>query len=90
LDDGLDGWSFMMRTPERDFALLYFEVGAAQPRLAGLRPGARYRWTWYDPREGRWGETVELRSNAEGVLDTPRFPRAPRNADWAVKIVAVS
>jgi hypothetical protein len=88
-DDGLDGWSFMMRTPDQGFALLYFEAGAVQPRLAGLSPRALYRWTWYDPREGRWGETIELRSNSEGVLEAPRFPQTPRNADWAAKLVAV-
>ncbi len=34
---GLDGWSYMMRTPEKDFALLYFENKAVKPILNGFQ-----------------------------------------------------
>jgi hypothetical protein len=90
-DDGLDGWSFMMRTPDRELALLYFEARAVRPRLAGLSPGARYLWSWYDPREGRWAPRVEVRSDPDGRLEAPPFPGPPDEAleDWAAKLVAV-
>ena len=52
IDDGLDGWAFMMRTADRGLALLYFEQNAVPPRVGGLVPGARYRWSWFDPRAG--------------------------------------
>ena len=90
-DDGLDGWSFMMRTYERSLALLYFEVGAPRPRLVGFTPGARYRWVWFDPRTGRWTDTLDLVSTAEGTLDAPPFPGrgAKATMDWGAKLTAL-
>jgi Zn-dependent protease len=44
-DTGLDGWSFMMRTPAKDFALLYFENQAHQARAAGWTPNLSYNFT---------------------------------------------
>jgi len=89
-DDGLDGWSFMMSTAERSLALLYFEVGAPRPRLAGFTPGVRYRWVWFDPRTGRWGHTLDLFSGNDGTLDAPPFPggAAKTTLDWAAKLTA--
>jgi len=90
-DDGLDGWSFMMRTPDRELALLYFEARSVRPRLVSLVPGARHLWAWYDPREGRWSAPVELRSDDRGVLRAPPFPGGEDEAarDWAARLVAV-
>jgi hypothetical protein len=90
-EDGLDGWSFMMRTADRSLALLYFEVGAARPRLAGLRPGTRYRWSWYDPREGVWASERELATDGLGVLEAPPLPAAGERGttDWAAKLQTV-
>ena len=87
-DDGLDGWAFMMRTPDRGFALLYFEVGARRARLKGFTPGRSYEWAWYDPRSGIWDKTHSIKADAGGVLDPPAFPDAPANADWAARIVS--
>ena len=90
LADGLDGWAFLMRTAERDFALAYFEQQAPRVRLKGFVPGGRYRWTWFDPRNGAWGKTLTLRADASGMLTTPAFqlggPVAER--DVAAKILA--
>lgn len=89
LDDGLDGWTFMMRTPARDFALLYFENRAATTALTGFTAGARYRWTWFDPRHGQWRDAIELTATAEGVLTSPSLPGAATGEinDWAAKLV---
>ena len=88
IDDGLDGWAFMMRTADRGLALLYFERKAVAPRVGGLTPGARYRWTWFDVRTGGWIAGSELAAGADGVLAAPPFPdggvRAVR--DWAAKL----
>jgi hypothetical protein len=90
IDDGLDGWSFMMRTPAADLALLYFENGAAPSRLTGFPPRGSYRWTWFDPRAGTWGAPQKLRADARGVIARPSAPsRGPAGADdWAAKLVA--
>ncbi len=87
-EQGLDGWSFMMRTPARDLALLYFENKAERPRSSGWKPNTRYRFSWYDPRAGAWGQAMELESDSAGVLALPAFPEGGKVAstDWAAKI----
>jgi hypothetical protein len=89
-EDGLDGWGFMMRAADRSFALLYFEAGAVRPRVVGLAPGSRYRWSFYDPREGRWEGERELATDGRGGLEAPPFPAAGERAtnDWAAKLKA--
>jgi hypothetical protein len=87
-DDGLDGWGFMMRTADLSLALLYFEVNALRPRLAGFTPGVRYRWAWFDPRGGRWTDTLDLTSAADGTLAAPPFPGGAATLDWAAKVTA--
>ncbi|HUQ10180.1 MAG TPA: DUF5060 domain-containing protein [Steroidobacteraceae bacterium] len=91
LADGLDGWSFLMRTPQRDFALAYFENRALAPRLRGFTPKANYQWSWFDPRTGQWRDAGRLRADASGVLVAPGFPAGGRQAasDIAAKILAV-
>jgi hypothetical protein len=87
--DGLDGWSFLMRTPARDFALAYFENKAMRVRLAGFTPGARYDWSWFDPRSGRWSRAISLKADAAGVLGAPPFVAGGKQAarDVAAKIL---
>lgn len=90
LAEGLDGWSFMMRTAERDFALLYFENKAVRAQLAGFTPGASYQWTWFNPRTGEWSPALAVRADSGGKLATPEFPQTAANeavSDWAAKIL---
>ncbi|HEY0281073.1 MAG TPA: DUF5060 domain-containing protein [Rhizomicrobium sp.] len=88
--DGLDGWSFMMRTADRSLAFLYFENRAVRPQMNGFSPHAHYRWSWFDPANGSWSPAVTLAANAQGVLAAPAFPggRVQANRDWAAKLVA--
>jgi hypothetical protein len=87
--DGLDGWSFLMRTSARDFALAYFERRALRPSLKGFTAGARYRWTWFDPVAGAWSKPLTLRADAAGVLAAPPFAPGGSAAerDVAARIV---
>jgi hypothetical protein len=89
--DGLDGWSFLMRTASKDYALAYFEVKALRPQIKGLLPRQRYQWSWFDPREGRWSAPITLTTDAKGVLAAPTFPgeRAQADSDVAAKILLV-
>jgi len=91
IDDGLDGWTFMMRTADRSFALLYFEHKAVRPQVAGLVPSTRYRWTWFNPRDAGWLEPIELSSDSDGTLSTPEFPASDPAVinDWAAKLVLI-
>ncbi len=41
-EKGLDGWSYMMRTPEKDFALLYFENQSVLPEVIGFKLNTLY------------------------------------------------
>ncbi len=87
-DEGLDGWSYMMRTPEKDFALLYFENQSVLPEINGFIPETSYSLMWYHPARGEWIEPVVLMSDETGILTLPFFPdrKNPAQTDWAAKI----
>lgn len=87
-EDGLDGWSYMMRTADETLAMLYFENGAARPVLQGFGPGARYRLQWFDTIDGAWLKPERLTADEGGVLHLPEFPSGGNLAgrDWAAKI----
>lgn len=88
LENGLDGWSYMMRTPDKRFALLYFEWKSERPRLSGMIPGGQYRWIWYNPLNGQWGRQIAVKADAKGVLRAPPFPKNTAKTDWAAKLLA--
>jgi hypothetical protein len=74
LADGLDGWGFLMRNSARDLALAYFENRAPRARLKGFMPGVTYRWSWFDPRDGRWSRAINVKADSAGALQAPVFP----------------
>jgi hypothetical protein len=86
--DGLDGWAFMMRTPDQGLALLYFEDKALSPRVRGLAPAGLYSWSWFDPRTGEWSPEIPLSAGADGALAAPPFPGGGARADrdWAARL----
>lgn len=88
---GLDGWSFMMMTPEKDFALCYFENRAQLPSISGLKNNASYSFQWFDPRRGEWKESQIIKSDRKGALTLPNFPDGsnPSSKDWAAKILQI-
>lgn len=90
LDDGLDGWSFLMRTPGKDYALAYFEEKALRPKLNGFLAKRRYEWTWFDPRKGTWSAPSTLTTDEDGTLRAPPFPYGGAQAalDMAARIRA--
>ncbi len=87
-ESGLDGWSFLMRTPDLHLGFLYFENRAERAVSRGWKPDTRYRLTWYDPRLGTWESSVLLKSDHRGNLRLPAFPGggAVAEMDWAAKI----
>ncbi|MEO0292644.1 MAG: DUF4038 domain-containing protein [candidate division WOR-3 bacterium] len=90
LEEGLDGWSYMMRTPEKDVAFLYFEIGAELPKLSGFKKNSWYLFYWFNPRNGEWKEGIKIKTDENGILEVPLFPDGenPLTIDWAAKIVS--
>ena len=86
--DGLDGWSYMMRTPEKDLAMLYFENESELPVLNNFKPSANYTFRWFNTETGEWHDPVVLKSNGEGTITLPAFPGGTNRSmkDWAAKI----
>lgn len=91
-EDGLDGWAYMMRTPQKELALLYFENDAAHPTLENFTPDASYTFQWYNPVTGTWREAEQMQADGNGTLRIPDFPDGEDRpfSDWAAKVVATS
>lgn len=87
-EDGLDGWSYMMRTAEADLAMLYFENASVAPRLSGFTPGASYVMQWFDPISGEWLNRMSVMANESGEIEIAAFPAGSALAerDWALKL----
>ncbi len=79
----------MMRTAEKDFALLYFENRSVAPTLKGFVPGKTYKLMWFDPINGEWHKAISIAANGEGTMNLQKFPRDEQIAsrDWAAKII---
>jgi hypothetical protein len=80
----------MMRTGDGTLALLYFENKAVRPKISGFKPNARYRWTWYDPLDGQWGQQVQIQTDGTGAFTAPPFigDAGTASRDWAAKVTA--
>ena len=88
-EDGLDGWSYMMRTTEKDFALLYFENKSVAPKLQGFIARKTYKLSWYDTINGQWQKSISITADEDGTLSLSNFPQGEHIAsrDWAAKII---
>ncbi|MFZ1291377.1 MAG: DUF5060 domain-containing protein [Melioribacteraceae bacterium] len=87
--NGLDGWNYMMRNSDKEFALLYFENKSGIPTLKNFLPQKEYYFTWYNTITGEWSEKVLLKSNEDGILIIPNFMGNEKisSRDWAAKII---
>jgi hypothetical protein len=88
-EEGLDGWAYMMCTPKGDFALLYFENQSVLPTLSGFKENTSYNLQWFNPRNGKWKESITIKTDENGELNPPAFPdgKNPSATDWAAKII---
>lgn len=89
--DGLDGWAYMMRTPDKTLAMLYFENQSEIPALSGFMPKSAYKLNWFDPVQGEWlPGTITVESDENGKIELISFPGNKRVADkdWSLKILA--
>lgn len=87
-EKGLDGWAYMMITPDKLLALLYFENQAIIPEISGFIPNVSYLLTWYNTVTGEWSKSTTLKADKKGTIAIPSFPEGNKIAgrDWAAKI----
>ena len=87
--DGLDGWAYMMRTPEKDFALLYFENQSMLPVVHNFKKSTDYFFQWFDTMTGGWKNKISVKSDDTGTIILPDFPdrQNPSSKDWAAKVI---
>jgi len=91
-EEGLDGWSYMMKTPQKDFALLYFENKSVVPVLNNFKPNTEYYFQWYNTISGEWNKKIKIKADNAGSIKLPDFPdrKNPSSRDWAAKIIIVT
>ncbi|SMO86764.1 DUF5060 domain-containing protein [Gracilimonas mengyeensis] len=91
--DGLDGWAYMMRTPDKTLAFLYFENASVLPSLQEFTPGEKYHFKWFDTMTGEWlsDDDAILIADDNGQLGLPEFPGGEEKSsrDWAAKITLI-
>ena len=90
--DGLDGWAFMMRTPDKKLAMIYFENKCKIPYISGLIPKSRYKVNWFDPISGDWLEGSEIwLTDESGNFQIKIFPdrKIISTHDWSLKLVQI-
>ncbi len=90
-DRGLDGWSFLMRTPRagpRDTCTS--RTGRRARGHAGGRRTAATASPGTTRARGAWADSLDLTADAAGVLQLPPFPGGEEVAstDWAARVVA--
>lgn len=86
---GLDGWAFMMRSPDRTQAMLYFENRSQSPLVSGMLKNTRYRLNWFNPVSGEWlPDSEKISSNVDGSIHLSEFPDGKQisSQDWALKL----
>jgi len=89
VEEGLDGWAYLLVSPQKELALAYFESGCEIPLVTGLMTHRNYEIHWFDPVSGEWlidPETVT--TNESGGMRLGHFPDSTIFAvrDWCLKI----
>ncbi len=86
---GLDGWSFMMQTADKQLSMLYFENACEIPLIKGFTPNSDYTLSWFNPITGEWMEKQNINSNENGEIKLEKFPdnQSISTQDWSLKII---
>ncbi|MEO9229627.1 MAG: DUF5060 domain-containing protein [Devosia sp.] len=79
------GWGYCARTPDQSLFLIYFEKDAPLPAtLRGATTAARYRPTFFDPRDGTWLPALDPITVASSSVLT--LPPRPDERDWGMML----
>jgi len=86
---GLDGWSFMMQTADKQLSMLYFENACEIPVIKGFSSNSKYTLIWFNPITGEWMEKQNINSNEKGEINLEEFPdnQIISVQDWSLKII---
>ena len=86
----MDEWAYMLRDPDRELALLYFEDKTDRQTINGMLPDTNFHAQWYNPRTGEWFEMGDgvLVSDQKGTIEMPVYPSGKdiSEKDWAAKL----
>jgi hypothetical protein len=92
--DVLDEWSYMLKSPDNNTILLYFEKLATQQTIANLPANKTYVAQWYNPRTGEWTTmgNGSVQTDKEGKLKLPNYPSGTPTAsnDWAAQLAGIN
>ncbi len=87
----LEGWAHMIKTPDNEYALIYFEKEAQHQKVKNLKKNAAYEAQWFNPRTGEWSDAENdiIQTNNAGELTFPNFPGGKETAmvDWVGKLL---
>ena len=90
----MDEWAFLLRSPGKDLALLFFENLAARQTIRGMLPGGKYKAQWFNPRTGEWFDMAggALVADKNGTIEMPAYPSGKdiSDNDWAAKLKRVN
>ena len=72
--------------------LLYFEKGCEKPLLYEAAREKKFEFNWYNPSNGEWVKSENVKSSIRGFLQFPNFPdnNSISNKDWALKVKIVN
>jgi hypothetical protein len=91
--DVLDEWSYMLKSPDNNTILLYFEKLATRQTISNLPANKTYTAKWYNPRTGDWTNmgNGSVQTDEAGKVKLPKFPSGSSTsaADWAAQLVGI-
>lgn len=90
----LEGWAHMLKTPDNELILIYFEKEAQRQTISALAVGRKYKSQWFNPQNGEWSKVGDgiLITEEDGTLQMPVFPggKASAMTDWVAKLTMLN
>ena len=89
IKESLDAWAYLLLSPQKELAFIYFENECEIPHVEGLVPEMKYRIQWFDPETGHWvKDSLISTADADGTVELEEFPdgRKVSSKDWCLKI----
>jgi len=91
VEEGLDGWAYLLISPQKEVAFGYFESGCEIPVVKGLNPDKNYTVSWFDPVTGEWQNDPQvIGSDESGIVRLVKFPDSSVVSvrDWCFKMIS--